>query len=143
MWLWNRMARPSGSSGFAFGCLEADAGSAGALAELDQPVCVGFREQRGGFLTKSLDRPVVDSGDEEAGENAASEILNLFDDPPFLIDLRLERRRGEVDAGDAAVAALCSPAPAIAAGWCEFTFAAPRLGDEFCFEFFEPVGLFR
>ena len=102
MLLWNRIARPSRLSGFAFGGLEAGAGSAGALAELDQPVCVGFREQRGRFFTKLLDRPVARSGDEEAGENAAGEILDLFYDFPFLIDLRLERRPGEVDADNAA-----------------------------------------
>jgi hypothetical protein len=135
MWLWNRIARPSGSSGYAFGCLEANAGSAGALAELDQPACLGFREQRVGFFTKPLDRPVADSGDEEVGENDASEIFDLFDDLPFLTDLRLKRRRREVDARDAAVAALCSPAPATGIGCYEFTFAAPPFGDEFRFVF--------
>ena len=90
----------------------------GALAlwqRLISPVCVGFREQRGGFFTESLGRPVADSGDEEARENAAGELFDHFDDLPFLIDLRLVRRRGKVDTGDAAVAALCSPAHAAAA----------------------------
>lgn len=34
------------------------------------------------------------------------------------------------------------PARAAAIGWREPAFAAPRLGDEFGFEFFEPVGFF-
>ena len=74
--------RSSRLSGFAFGGLEADAGSAGALAEVDQSVCVGFREQRGGFFMESLGRPVADSGDEEARENAAGELFDHFDDLP-------------------------------------------------------------
>ena len=52
-----------------------------------------FREQRSGFFAKSLDQFVADGGDEEACESAASEIFDLFDDPPFLIDLRLDMAR--------------------------------------------------
>jgi hypothetical protein len=36
-------------SGFAFVGLEADAGSAGALAEFDQSFCGGLRQERGAF----------------------------------------------------------------------------------------------
>ena len=43
-------------------------------------------------------------------------ILDPFYDFPFLIDLRLERRRWEVYAGDATVAGFCGPTPAAAVG---------------------------
>jgi hypothetical protein len=39
-------------------------------------------DEGGGFFTESLGRPVADSGDEEARENAAGELFDHFDDLP-------------------------------------------------------------
>jgi hypothetical protein len=132
--------RSSRLSGFAFGGLEADTGSAGALAEVDQSVCVGFREQRGGFFTESLGRPVAGTKRRVKTPLASSLIISITFPSSSIFALSVgagKLTRATQPSPPSAVQRM--PPPPVAASSLSRLRAS---ATSFRCEFFQPVGLF-
>ena len=132
------MSSGLGGDGAALRRLEAQARCAFGLAEFDELVRLRFREQRPGFVAEVFDGLEGDRGDEKTAENRACEFLDFHDRFAVAFDFRLQRRRGEIDAGDAAVVTFGCPAQAAAVGRDEFVFAFAGRFDELRFDFLEP-----
>ena len=136
------MSSGLGGDSTALRGLEAHSGSARALAKLDELFRLCFRQQRDDFLAEALDGLVADRRNEKPAKDASRELLDFLDRLALPVDLRLERWRGKVDTGDAAIAAFSSPSRAAAVGRGEFVFAAARFGDKSGFDLVKPFGFF-